>query len=89
MTKRPDVPSLAAGVILGLAACLLAAIHVAIPEFIPSAVLVLLGISGGVTLPTFRQPAPSSSTVAEPVPATPGVRVLPSPGPAAAPAPPA
>lgn len=60
MSNRPDLAHLAAGVILAIAACVLSAIHTAVPTFIPFAALTLLGVAAGLSIP-------SGNTVANPV----------------------
>lgn len=99
-TSRPDVAHLIGGVVLAIAACVLAAIHTAVPAFVPFAALTLIGIGGGLSvapalthaLPVAQlgETAPANPQVAIPAPTpTPAVPVAPGPAEPPAPAAPA
>lgn len=72
LTRKPEIPALVAGVLLALAACGLALAHTMIPTFVPFASVGLLGVSGGVTLPS-RPSAPAEALPPPPARPSPGV----------------
>lgn len=72
--KRPEIPYLVAAVLLAAAACVLVALHDALPTFLPLAVIGLLSAGAGISLPG----ASLAPAAAEPAPA-PAPAPLPAP----------
>ena len=79
---RPELPAYALAGLLVAAIAALAGIHVTVPTVLPYALLGVLGVAGGVSLPLFGRNEPLSGTQDAQLPA-PGV--IPAPQPLTAP----
>lgn len=82
MNARPELPAYVLAVALVAAIAALAGIRVGVPDVLPGALLAVLGVAGGVSLPLFGRNEPLSAPQS-PAAATPGV--IPSPQLVAAP----
>ena len=78
--QRPELPAYALAGVLVAAIAALAGIHVAVPTVLPYALLGVLGVAGGVSLPLFGRNEPLSATQSLEQ-ASPGVTTSPQPAP--------
>lgn len=71
MKTRPELPAYGLAALLVAAIAALAGVHVTVPTVLPYALLGVLGVAGGVTLPALINGISSpTSTSAEPLSAT-------------------